>query len=217
MSGVNIGIDQMFRERRKHMRIQIRDWVHDSMVLKQQIYNSEAVVTQITGAAQILIDALCVHGPKILVCGNGGSSSDSAHFVGELMNRFTLLRDYPLPAIDLSAMNSTITAIANDYSFEEIFAKQVRALGNENDVLFAISTSGASSNIIRAIEVAWLKDMHVILLTGNMNDFYKCYRPEEGYVHQIRVPSTETPLIQEAHIMIIHLLCKLIDTALEED
>lgn len=208
--GVNVGYLTALRE--KEMRHDIRAWIQESMSTKQMMYHSVAYANQIRRAAEMLID--CIRGRgTIMVCGNGGSAGDSGHFVGELLNRFTTLREYPLAAIDLAAPNSTITAIANDYSFDEVFAKQIQALGEPEHVLVAISTSGTSSNIIRAVEEARKLKMGVIVLTGNANPFPDLAGEQRFQI--VGVPSTTTPLIQEAHIMIIHIWCFLLDKEVE--
>ena len=190
------------------MREQIQAWISESMGVKQKMYHSANIAKQIITAVEMIVRSF-KSGGKLLVCGNGGSSSDSAHLAAEFMNRFTLKREYPLPAIDLSAPNSTITAIANDYGYDYIFAKQVKGLGKKGDVLFGISTSGSSPNVNRAINQAIVNQMHTILLTSEMPG---CNQAD--ILHQIRVPSTKTAIIQESHIMVIHLLCHLVDEAL---
>ena len=135
--------------------------------------------------------------------------------MGEFLNRLTLKREYPLPAIDLSAMTGTITAIANDYGYEHVFSKQIKALGNSGDILIAISTSGSSLNVIKAIEQALENGMSVIFLTGEtIRTGWE--RGEYGIVHQINIPSRDTPIIQEAHIRVIHALCYFVDKILTE-
>jgi DnaA initiator-associating protein len=124
------------------------------------------------------------------------------------MNRFSRSRDYPLPAIDLSAQNSTITAIANDYSYDEIFAKQLKALGKSEDMLLAISTSGNSPNVLKAMDQANLMGMLTVFLTGEGVD------AKTTRTQHINVPAGYTPIIQEAHIMIIHMLCNELDYSL---
>jgi D-sedoheptulose 7-phosphate isomerase len=148
---------------------------------------------------------------KILSCGNGGSAGDAQHFSAELLNRFEKERP-GLPAIAISTDTSTITAIANDYSYEEIFSKQVLALGMANDTLLAISTSGNSTNIVQAIGAAHEREMSVIALTGN--DGGKIASELRKNDIEIRVPSDRTARIQEVHLVIIHCLCDLIDNKL---
>ena len=144
---------------------------------------------------------------KILVCGNGGSAADAQHFSAELLNRFEMERP-ALPAIALTTDTSTITAIGNDYNFNQIFEKQVQALGQAGDILLAISTSGNSENINLAINAAKEKYMDIIGLSGKdggqMNDLLKDHL-------NIIVPSDRTAHIQENHIVILHIICTLID------
>ena len=148
---------------------------------------------------------------KILTCGNGGSAADAQHFSAELLNRFEKERP-GLPAIALTTDSSTLTAIANDYSYEEIFSKQIRAIGNSNDLLLAISTSGSSGNIVNAVKAAHERDMPVIGLTGRsggkMAEIFNLMDIE------IRAPSERTARIQEVHLLVIHCLCDFIDTQL---
>lgn len=158
-------------------------------------------------ASQLMVTALLSEG-KILACGNGGSAGDSQHFSSELLNRFE--RERPsLPAIALTTDSSTITSIANDYSYEEVFSKQIRALGREGDVLLAISTSGNSANVVQAIHAAHDRNMRVVALTGrDGGNIAPLLQPEDV---EIRVPSSVTARIQEVHLLVIHSLCDLID------
>jgi len=190
------------------IRTTVKSWLQESISVKQAIHDNPHLRKQIEIAASLLIGA-AREGSKILVCGNGGSASDSAHFVGELLNRFTLKREYPLPAIDLSAPNATITAISNDYSFDDIFSKQIEALMQDGDILVAISTSGKSKNILNALIAATNMNNTSILLTGEDVDVSRKFRVSK--VQHVNVPSKNTPIIQEAHISIIHLFCALID------
>lgn len=158
-------------------------------------------------ASQRIVDAL-VNDKKVLTCGNGGSAGDAQHFSSEMLNRFE--RERPaLPAIALSTDTSTITSIANDYHFDEIFAKQLRALGQSGDVLLAYSTSGNSANIVKAVNVAHEKNMLVIALTGKDGGILAGVLNEADL--EIRVPSDSTARIQEVHLLISHCLCDLID------
>jgi D-sedoheptulose 7-phosphate isomerase len=147
-------------------------------------------------------------GGKILACGNGGSAADAQHFAAELVGRFE--RERPeLPAIALTTDSSILTAIANDYDFNQIFSKQVRALGQPGDVLLAISTSGNSKNILQAIEAAHARDMIIIALTGKGGgQIGKILR--ETDVH-VCVPHDVTARIQEVHLLVLHCLCDGID------
>jgi D-sedoheptulose 7-phosphate isomerase len=186
----------------------VRDHFAESIATKQMA--AEQLVESIAAAGQVMSDALLDDG-KILSCGNGGSAADSQHFSSELLNRFEMERP-GLPAFALTTDSSTLTSISNDYSYEEIFSKQVRALGKPQDVLLGISTSGNSENVIRAIAAAHERGMKVVALSGRdggrMAGVFA-----EGDV-EIRVPATRTARIQEVHLLVIHCLCDLIDTTL---
>src|SRR4051794_34864356 len=146
-------------------------------------------------------------GHKVLLCGNGGSAADAQHIAAELVGRFVVERR-PLAAIALTTDSSALTAIANDYGFEQVFARQVDALGAEGDVLIAITTSGASSNVVAAVAAARRRGMTVIGLTGARGAAFvaSC---DAG----VAVPSLNTARIQECHITIGHLLCEAVDEA----
>lgn len=152
-------------------------------------------------------------GHKILSCGNGGSACDAQHFTGELVNRFQIERGN-LPAISLTADLAVLTAISNDYGYQEVFAHQIKALGGKGDVLLAISTSGCSKNVICAINEAHKWGMKVIALTGDNKGVMKAIL--NGDDIEICVPSNVTARVQEVHILIIHCLCDLIDHQLFE-
>ncbi len=161
----------------------------------------------IAQSASHMIQALLTD-RKILVCGNGGSAADAQHFSAELLNRFE--RERPgLPAIALTTDTSTITAIANDYHFDDIFSKQVRALGQAGDVLLGISTSGNSRNVIRAIEAAHERGIVCVALNGREGGEITSLLA--GQDVNICVPGTSTARIQEVHGIVIHCLCDLID------
>ncbi|MFT5259121.1 MAG: D-sedoheptulose 7-phosphate isomerase [Saprospiraceae bacterium] len=166
-----------------------------------------ALQADIALAAMALVD--CINsGGKILICGNGGSACDSLHFSGELLNKMDMERR-PLPAMSLSADVSTITSIGNDYSYDEVFSKQVEALGNPNDILVAFSTSGESANILAAINAAHNKQMRCIFLNGKSGGKMTTLKQTNDI--ELRVPNNETARIQEVHGLIIHCLCDLID------
>lgn len=170
----------------------------------------EVLGPSILSASEMLVQ--CIKGGhKILSCGNGGSACDSQHFTTELVNRFVIERN-SLPAISLTANMAVLTAIANDYAYNEIFAKQIKALGMKDDILLAISTSGKSQNVIRAIQEARECKMNILALTGGDSDTIKRLLSADDI--EIRVPSNATPRIQEVHILIIHCLCDLIDRQL---
>jgi D-sedoheptulose 7-phosphate isomerase len=169
--------------------------------------NFEALA-QLEGVVQAAIDAAedaLKRGNKIMFCGNGGSAADAQHLAAELMGRYLIDRA-PLPALALTVDTSALTAIANDYSFDEIFARQVRGIGQAGDILFAISTSGNSKNVLRAIEAARDKSIRTIGLTGQSG----------GLMRQlcdicICVPSERTNHIQEMHIAVGHMICGAVE------
>lgn len=167
----------------------------------------------IVAAAELLCDCVQARN-KVLSCGNGGSAGDAQHFSSEMLNRFERDRE-GLAAMALTTDASTVTAIANDYSYEDIFAKQVRALGRPGDLLLAISTSGNSANVNRAIPAAHEAGMQVIALTGRDGGSMAPLL-NDGDI-ELRVPSTSTARIQEVHLLLIHSLCFLLDRALLGD
>ena len=193
-----------------HMK-RIRDHFAESAQLKLEA--AEALAPEIARAASIMTECLFADG-KILACGNGGSAADAQHFAAELVGRFE--RERPeLPAISLTTDTSLLTAVANDYSFEQVFAKQVRALGTKGDVLLAISTSGNSPNVMAAVEAAHKREMRVIALTGKGGgQIGELMAP--GDVN-LCVPHSRTARIQEVHLLMIHCLCDAIDATLLGD
>jgi D-sedoheptulose 7-phosphate isomerase len=170
----------------------------------------DALAEPIAHAVERMVASLLANG-KIMACGNGGSAADAQHFAAELLNRFEMERP-GLAAIALTTDTSTLTSIANDYAFEQVFAKQVRALGQPQDVLLAISTSGNSPNVMEAIRAAHEREMEVVALTGKGggaiggllggNDIHIC------------VPAERTARIQEVHLLTLHCLCDGIDVLL---
>jgi DnaA initiator-associating protein len=178
--------------------------------IQTKIDAAEALPESIEKAAEMMVQCL-LGGNKILSCGNGGSAGDAQHFSAELLNRYEIERP-PLPAIALSCDTSTITAIANDYSYDEIFSKQIFALGQPGDILLAISTSGNSGNIIKAMEAALSRDMTIVALTGK--DGGAMAGLMSAVDVEIRVPSNVTARIQEVHLLVIHCLCDNIDRTL---
>lgn len=179
----------------------------ESIAVKQ---SSAELAPLIAAAAHLMTQALLADG-KILSCGNGGSAADAQHFSSELLNRFELERP-GLPAVALTTDSSTLTSIANDYEFADIFAKQVRALGHADDILLAISTSGNSTNVLRAIQAAHERGMKVVALTGR--DGGPIAQALGAGDVELRVPAQRTARIQEVHLLIIHCLCDLIDAEL---
>lgn len=170
----------------------------------------DACGAAIARASRLVVEALA-RGNKVLVCGNGGSAADAQHIAAELVGRFVRERA-ALPGIALTVDTSALTAIANDYGFEQVFARQVRGLGSAGDVLIAITTSGKSPNVLAAIEAAREKKMTVVGLTGAKGKAF-------GDVCDacIVVPATETARIQEIHITVGHLICEAVDLLLQAD
>lgn len=186
---------------------------HFTGSIQTKIDAADYLPESIAKAAEIMITCL-THGHKIISCGNGGSAGDAQHFSAELLNRYEMERP-SLPAIAISTDTSTITSIANDYTYDDVFAKQIRALGNKGDVLLAISTSGNSKNIVNAINDAHARGMHVVALTGKDGGAMASLM-ESGDV-EIRVTAKKTARIQETHLLVIHCLCDLIDKCLFGD
>lgn len=181
---------------------------NDSIQTKVQA--QAGLAEPIAQAAELIVRCM-LNGGKIMSCGNGGSAADAQHFSSEMLNRFE--RERPgLPAIALSTDSSTLTSIANDYDYDEVFAKQVRALGRPGDVLLAISTSGESPNINAAIEAAHEQELYVVALSGKNGGRTAALLRDED--KEIRVPSETTARIQEVHLLAIHCLCDLIDQQL---
>ena len=178
--------------------------------IQNQIAASDLLAGSIELAGMIIVQCL-LSGNKILACGNGGSASNAQHFASLLLNRYETERP-SLPAMALTTDTSTLSAIANDYQFDEVFSKQLRALGNSSDVLIAISTSGNSRNVIKAIETAVSRDMPIIALTGKDGGDIAGLLGENDV--EIRVPSSRTSRIHEVHLLVIHTLCEIIDTTL---
>jgi D-sedoheptulose 7-phosphate isomerase len=180
-----------------------------------KLKSGQLLAEPISRAIELMFNALS-NGNKILACGNGGSAGDAQHFAAELVGRFERER-FPLPAISLSTDTSIITAVGNDYSFNEIFSKQVQALGQAGDILLAISTSGNSANVLAAVEAALEREMRVVALTGKDGGKLGALLTEAD-VH-INVQHARTARIQEVHLVAIHSICDGIDVALfgEED
>jgi D-sedoheptulose 7-phosphate isomerase len=180
----------------------------ESIQTKQDAMSSLSEL--IAFASQKMVEAL-VNDKKILCCGNGGSAGDAQHFSSEMLNRYE--RERPaLPAIALTTDTSTITSIANDYNFDEIFAKQIRALGHMGDILLVYSTSGNSANILKAVKTAHEKELIVIALTGKDGGNLSSLLNDSDV--EIRIPSYSTARIQEVHLLITHCFCDLIDQQL---
>lgn len=182
----------------------------ESIKAKQQA--TEVLVEPTAQAAELLLACLMNDG-RFLICGNGGSAADAQHFAAEMTGRFEKER-MELAAIALTTDTSALTAIGNDYGFEHIFSKQVRALGRAGDVLVGISTSGNSANVIEAIKAAHERDMRVIALTGRDGGKIAAMLQDSDIL--LNVPYPRTARIQENHILLIHAICDCIDTMLLE-
>ncbi len=191
----------------KHMDDRVLAHFRESVAVKQA---SETLAPQIAKAAQLMLQSLLNDG-KVLSCGNGGSAADAQHFSAELLGRFE--RERPgLPAVALTTDSSTLTAIANDYEYANVFAKQVRALGQAGDILLAISTSGNSENVLRAVATAHSRGLKVVALTGR--DGGTVAQSLNSDDVELRVPADRTCRVQEVHLLIIHCLCDLIDVGI---
>jgi D-sedoheptulose 7-phosphate isomerase len=181
---------------------------NESAELKMQA--GSQLAQPIMQAIELMFTALS-NGNKILACGNGGSAADCQHFAAELVGRFERER-LPLPAIALTTDTSILTAVGNDYSFKDIFSKQVQAFGQPGDILLALSTSGNSANVVAAIDAALERDMRIVALTGKGGG-EMARQLTDADVH-ICVPHDRTARIQEVHLLTIHCLCDGIDVAL---
>ena len=190
------------------MEAQVVSHFADSARLKQEA--AKLLAAPIALAIGAMSDSLKAGG-KVLSCGNGGSAADAQHFAAELVNRFERERP-PLAGLALTTDSSTLTSIGNDYSYEQVFEKQLRALGRKGDVLLAISTSGNSANVVAAMRAARELGVRVVALTGNGGGKMAALLGA-GDVH-ICVPHTRTMRIQEVHLLTLHCLCDGIDTQL---
>tara|TARA_B100001013_G_scaffold325397_1_gene237399 strand:+ start:4249 stop:4845 length:597 start_codon:yes stop_codon:yes gene_type:complete len=190
------------------LQAQISRHFKDSVEVKQKA--ADKLVDPIQQAGDKIVQCMLNNG-KILSCGNGGSAADAQHFSAELVNRFEKERP-GLPAFALTTDSSTLTAIANDYDYNQIFSKQITALGQPGDVLLAISTSGNSANVLEAINASHEREMIIVALTGKDGGSIARLLKEQDI--EIRIPSNRTARIQEVHLLVIHCLCDFIDTQL---
>lgn len=184
----------------------IQDNFSQSIATKQQAQLT--MLEPIADAVNLIVEAF-QNGKKMLICGNGGSAADAQHFAAEFTGRFEIERT-PLPALALTTDTSALTAIGNDYGFEVVFSKQVEALGQAGDILYAISTSGNSLNVLKAIEVARAKGMHIIAMVGR--DGGKIAQMLSGKDVNLCVPVERTARIQEVHLLTLHTICDAVDT-----
>ncbi len=185
----------------------ILESIRQSIDTKQKILNNPDLLQIIENVASVCTEAFC-NGNKVLFCGNGGSAADAQHLSAEFSGRFYYDRP-PLPSEALHVNTSYLTAVANDYSYDEIYSRIIRGSGKEGDVLIGLSTSGNSKNVIRAFEVANEIGMHTVAFTGESGGLMK-----NVVDFLINVPSSDTPRIQESHILIGHIICELVESSL---
>lgn len=183
---------------------QIKDIIQASIDVKQNVLQNDALIKTVEDSVAAIVTAF-KNGNKVLFCGNGGSAADAQHLAAEFSGRFYTDRD-ALPAEALHCNTSYITAVANDYSYDVIYSRMIKGIGNKGDVLVGLSTSGNSKNIINAFEVAQEKGMVTIGLTGETGGNMK--RVSDLLLN---VPSTDTPRIQESHILLGHIICQLVE------
>ena len=182
----------------------IKNIVSSSVKVKQDVLQNEELLQTVQECITVIVQAF-KNGNKVLFCGNGGSAADAQHLAAEFTGRFYTDRD-ALPAEALHCNTSYLTAVANDYSYDVIYSRLVKGIGNKGDVLVGLSTSGNSANIYNAFEVAREKGMVTIAFTGLTGGTLKALSH-----HLINVPSTDTPRIQESHIMLGHIICQLVE------
>ncbi len=185
--------------------MRIKQSIEESIELKTKILSDENLLNRIRKTVDICVKSLN-RGGKILFCGNGGSAADAQHLAAELSGRFYFDRE-PLYAEALHVNSSYLTAVANDYSYDEIYSRLVKAMGKEGDVLIGLSTSGNSGNVVNAFRTAKEQEMVTVGLTGETGGKMK-----ELSDILLNVPSNDTPRIQESHILIGHIICELIET-----
>ncbi len=197
-------IQKINRNNKTTMQQQIKNIIANSIEVKQQLLANETILATVQSCVEVLVAAF-KNGNKVLFCGNGGSAADAQHLAAEFSGRFYIDRD-ALPAEALHCNTSYLTAVANDYSYNEIYARLIKGIGNKADVLIGLSTSGNSKNIVRAFEVAKQKEMITIGMTGTTGGTMK-----ELSDYLLNVPSTDTPRIQESHILLGHIICQLVE------
>ena len=189
------------------MSQKIKEIIAASIQVKQQLLENEKIINTVNDCVVVIVNAF-KNGNKVLFCGNGGSAADAQHLAAEFSGRFYIDRD-ALPAEALHCNTSYLTAVGNDYSFDLIYARLIKGLGKKGDVLIGLSTSGNSANIVNAFEIAKEKEMITIGFTGLTGGLLK-----EISDHLLNVPSTDTPRIQESHILLGHIICELVEEKL---
>ena len=189
------------------MKNSIQDLIKNSIEVKRKILFDEKVISTVNICIDIITNAF-KNGNKVLFCGNGGSAADAQHLAAEFSGRFYIDRD-ALPAEALHCNTSYMTAVANDYSYDVIYSRLIKGIGNKGDVLIGLSTSGNSINIVKAFEMAKEKGMITIGFTGESGGKMKVLCD-----YLVNVPSTDTPRIQESHILLGHIVCQLVEEKL---
>ena len=186
--------------------VMIQRKIGETIANLQKLSESTTAIRSITDAAQMITNAIR-SGNKLLICGNGGSAADAQHIAGEFLCRFYRERK-PMPAIALTTDTSVLTSISNDYAYNDIFSRQVSGLGKSGDILLGISTSGSSKNVLEAFKAARSAGLRTILLTGSVEK-------EIAKISDIVIttPSMDTPRIQEMHLLIEHIICEIVETA----
>lgn len=192
------------------MNTRVKEVIRQSITVKQAVLADERLLATVELATQVCVETFRSDG-KVLWCGNGGSAADAQHLAAELSGRFYFDRD-PLFSEALHVNGSYVTAVANDYSYDEIYARMVRAAGRKGDVLIGMSTSGNSGNIIKALEAARTLGVRTIGMTGETGG-----KMRDLCDFLINIPSQDTPRIQECHMLLGHLMCELIEAAMFED
>ncbi len=190
----------------------LQDRIHGHFLASAQLKldAAEALAPVIEQAAQAIVQCL-TQGGKVLACGNGGSAADAQHFASAMINRFEQERP-GLAAIALTTDSSTLTSVANDFTYEQVFARQIKALGLPGDILLAISTSGNSTSVLEAVAAAHGRGMHILALTGHSGGSLAEQIREDDVL--LCVPTASTARIQEVHLLIIHCLCDAVDSVL---
>jgi D-sedoheptulose 7-phosphate isomerase len=195
------------KNKNSNMQQEIIHRINQSIKVKEQIIQDNYLLARIELAVTTITKAYR-DGKKVLLCGNGGSAADAQHIAAEFSGRFYFDRA-PLYAEALHVNTSFVTAVANDYSYEDVYARMIKASGNKGDILMAFSTSGNSSNILKAIEIAKNKEMYIIGFTGQTGG-----KMQSSCDCLLNVPSLDTPRIQEAHITVAHIICEFVEKTL---